>query len=116
MVPPVRIGHSGAVIAHRAAAERMTNQDREEAWIAAWDRLYQLIGDRWGLLFVLPDWREVSREELKGWIQDQAYEGHRVRLEEVWLRGKPAIRGLLGGRISPDSPEQPAASDPNLPE
>ena len=94
----------------------MTNLDREEAWIAAWDRLYQLTRGRGGLLFVLPDWKEVSQEELKGWIQDQAYEGHRVCLEEAWLRGRPAIRGVLGEPFPADSPGQPAEPDLDPPE
>jgi hypothetical protein len=94
----------------------MTNQDIEEAWIAAWDRLYQLIGGREGLLFALPDWREVSREELEGWIQDQAYDGYRVCLEQVWLRGRPAVRAVSREPISADFPEQPAETDPHPPE
>ena len=94
----------------------MTNLDREEAWIETWDRLGQMTAGRRGLLFVLPDGKEVSREELEGWIQDQAYEGHRVCLEEVWLRGRPAIRGVLGEPIPADSPGQPAEPDPGPPE
>jgi hypothetical protein len=47
----------------------------EMRWADAWNDLYELIGDRNGIPYQLPDGAVVDVEVCKGWFQDRGYEG-----------------------------------------
>lgn len=72
---------------------------QEEAWIDRWGELYDLIGQKPNLLFCDANWQEITKDEAFGFIQDEAYEGYFVEYEEVWFKGKEAIRYFRGKSI-----------------
>ncbi len=64
----------------------------EEAWINAWNDLYTLSRGRWDIIYITPDFTELSEEDAKGWLQSSAYQGFCVGVADVWHRGRKAIQ------------------------
>lgn len=58
-----------------------SNADIEMRWVAAWNDLCDIVGDRVDIPCQLPDWSVVDAEECRGWLQDSVYEGYLVRVE-----------------------------------
>lgn len=69
-----------------------TNLQMENAWINAWNDLALLSNHRWDVVYITPDFAELSEEDAKGWLQSSAYQGFNVTVAEVWYRGRKAIQ------------------------
>jgi hypothetical protein len=67
----------------------------EEEWIEAWNDLFDLVGKRWQVSCLLPDYSIVDIEACKGWLQDSAYCGYFLKVEEGWVEGR---RGIVVSR------------------
>ena len=76
-----------------------SSADRERQWIDAWNDLFDIVGSRTDVRCKLPDGTVVDLENCKGWLQEQAYAGWHVgvqeskfgdRLEVVASRWRPA--------------------------
>jgi hypothetical protein len=65
---------------------------QEQIWIDAWNDLYDLLKDKDNIKLLLPDWSEVSLDEMQGWIQQTAYENKLVRFDRVWYKGQKALQ------------------------
>jgi hypothetical protein len=76
----------------RYQVESMSNTNIEMIWVDAWNELYDLIGSRKKVICLLPDFKEVSLDDCKGWLQDSAYDGFKLGLKEVWYKGHKAIQ------------------------
>jgi hypothetical protein len=57
-------------------------------WVDRWSDLIEITRNRNISYFFLPDWRRVTIDDLKEWIQDRAYEGKKVELIEAVYKGK----------------------------
>jgi hypothetical protein len=76
-----------------------SKSDVEMRWIAAWDALCGILGDRRDAPCQLPDWSVINVQECLAWLQDSVYEGFLVRVESGWvghLRGVVAHRWREG--------------------
>lgn len=73
-----------------------TNAEIEERWVEAWNDLFDVVGERWQVECLLPDGWIVDIETCKGWLQESAYQGCCLRVEEGWVRGK---RGIMVSRF-----------------
>lgn len=73
------------------------NTETEERWIEAWNDLFDIVGKRWQVSCLLPDGSITDIETCKSWLQESAYEGYCLKVEEGWVKGK---RGVVVSRIS----------------
>jgi hypothetical protein len=76
-----------------------TNTELEERWIGAWNDLFEVVGERWKVSCLLPDGFVVDIETCQGWLQDSAYEGYCLKVEEGWVKGE---RGVVVSRSKED--------------
>ena len=60
-------------------------------WVNAWNDLLDLVGDRHDVACVLPDGTVMTVEQCKGWLQDSAYCGYSLSLNETFHKGCKAI-------------------------
>lgn len=67
------------------------NTEIEERWVEAWNNLFDIVGERWQVNCLLPDGAIVDIETCKGWLQESAYQGYCLRVEEGWIKGKYGI-------------------------
>ena len=72
------------------------NTELEERWIEAWNNLFDIVGERWKVSCLLPDGSVVDFETCQGWLQDSAYEGYCLKVEEGWVEGE---RGIVASRF-----------------
>ena len=72
--------------------KKMSNADIEMIWVDAWNDMYNMIGSRKNVIFLQPDFSEVSLDDCQGWLQDSAYDGYKLGMKEVWYKGKKAIQ------------------------
>jgi hypothetical protein len=68
-----------------------TNTEREMRWIKAWNDLFYIIGTRKKVDCLLPDGSIVDIETCQGWLQNAAYDGYRLKIEEGWIKGKLGV-------------------------
>jgi hypothetical protein len=69
----------------------VSNAELEGRWIAAWNDLADIVGDRWDVRCLLPDGAVVSVEDCKGWLQSSAYDDWKVGVKEGWVLGKQGV-------------------------
>lgn len=74
----------------------VNNTELEERWIDAWSDLYEILGERWKVDCLLPDGLIVDIETCQEWLQDSAYEGYQLKVEESWVKGR---RGVIVSRF-----------------
>lgn len=70
----------------------MNNTEIEMEWIDAWNDLSELAGDRYDVVYLLPDWKEITLKECQGWLQTSAYQGYKLSVGEVYYQGKKALQ------------------------
>ncbi|MCU0535365.1 MAG: hypothetical protein MUD14_15865 [Hydrococcus sp. Prado102] len=68
-----------------------TNAEIEERWVEAWNDLFDIVGERWQVDCLLPDGLIVDTETCKGWLQESAYQGYCLKVEEGRVKGKRGI-------------------------
>jgi hypothetical protein len=68
-----------------------TNIQLEERWIEAWNALFDIVRERWQVNCLLPDGSVVDIETCKGWLQESAYQGYCLKVEEGWINGKRGV-------------------------
>ncbi|MBE9014529.1 hypothetical protein IQ250_30515 [Pseudanabaenaceae cyanobacterium LEGE 13415] len=71
-----------------------TNAEIEERWIEAWNDLFDIVEERWRVSCLLPDGSIVDTETCKGWLQESAYQGYCLKVEEGWVNGERGIVAL----------------------
>lgn len=64
------------------------NADLERRWIDAWNDLFEIVGSRTDVRCKLPDGTVVDVEGCKGWLQEQAYAGWHVAVQESTFDGR----------------------------
>ncbi len=69
----------------------LSNLEQEEIWIEAWNDLYDLIEKHPEGYILIPEYRQVSVEEAKGWVQDTAYSSQRICFSIDYYKGKKSI-------------------------
>lgn len=67
----------------------MAHEDVEARWVQAWDELLTLSKGYRGFVCLLPDGSMVDVEAGLGWLQEQVYRAHWVRVESAFVRGRP---------------------------
>jgi hypothetical protein len=73
-------------------ADVMTvNTELEERWIDAWNKLFDIVGERRQFDCLLPDGSIADLETCKGWLQDSAYQGYLLKVEAAWVKGKQGV-------------------------
>ena len=68
-----------------------SNAETEMVWVAAWNDLMDLVGDRHDVACLLPDNTVVTVEQCKGWLQESAYEQYSLALHETFHHGRKVI-------------------------
>jgi hypothetical protein len=78
-----------------------SNTELEERWIDAWNDLFDMVEDRerWRVSCLIPDGSVVDFETCQGWLQDSAYKGYYLKVDEGWVNGK---RGIVVSRFKED--------------
>ncbi|MDB5345336.1 MAG: hypothetical protein JWP89_3713 [Schlesneria sp.] len=77
-----------------------SNSEIEMRWVDAWNKLYDIIGQRRDVPCQLPDWTIVDVEECKGWLQSSVYDGYHVEVEDGWVGHR---KGVIASRTPPES-------------
>jgi hypothetical protein len=60
-------------------------------WVEAWNDLFAIVGERWQVNCLLPDGSVVDIDTCQGWLQNSAYQGYYLRVEEGWVNGKRGV-------------------------
>jgi hypothetical protein len=68
-----------------------SHTELEMRWIAAWNDLYDIVGQRTDIGCVLPDGQIVDVEACKGWLQESAYEGWHIAIERGTAAGRRVV-------------------------
>lgn len=69
----------------------LSNFEKEMLWVNGWNDLtdiHESVADGY---ILIPEYAEVSLEEAKGWIQEQAYLGHKAEFRVDYYRGKKSV-------------------------
>jgi hypothetical protein len=74
--------------------------DIEMRWVQAWSDLYEITGPSADMRCILPDGQLVDVEVCKGWLQDSAYQGWLVKVEEGQQDGQ---RIVIASRWKPSA-------------
>jgi hypothetical protein len=77
-----------------------SNADLEQRWIDAWNDLYDIVGSRTDVRCMLPDGTVVDVEGCKNWLQEQAYDGWEIAVQELKFDGRLEV---AASRSRPDS-------------
>ena len=78
-----------------------SNADLERRWIDAWNDLFDIVGSRTDVPCHLPGGTVVDLEGCKGWLQEQAYAGWHVAVQESRSDGRLE---LIAFRWRPEGP------------
>jgi hypothetical protein len=80
-----------------------SNAEIEMRWVDAWNNLSDIVGERHGVLCLLPDGSVVDVEACRGWLQDSVYGGFAVQLKSGWVGHK---LGVIASRSDLGAPNK----------
>ena len=69
----------------------LSNSEKEEAWVDAWNNLSEIIEKNPKGYILVPENKEVTFEEAKGWMQDAAYESNEITFSVEYYKGKKSV-------------------------
>jgi hypothetical protein len=75
-----------------------SNAEIEERWINAWSDLFELTRGRRDVPCQLPDYSVVTIEACQAWLQEKAYEGQLLEVNEGWVDGRQGVVARLLGQ------------------
>ena len=68
------------------------NWQQEQAWIDKWNYFYDRQKEQKYQLFLDSDYSEIMEDDVLSFIQDQIYSGYSIIYEEIFFKGKKALR------------------------